>query len=328
MIPNDRLSQLTNLDLLKAGDVLLFLPWYKKIPFINRVLMFLQSIFYEKEGYFTVTHAALYSGKCEDGKHKISHVSESGFKFRTDTLEELEKEVGEKRPFIIFRAKDASFSEKIYSISEEFERNYPPIHWSLKSALKTLFVKSKRKRNDSIEKKIITENTHCSKFVVECIKNASAELGIPSLSVRSTISPAGLYKALHEDNRFSMQVYTAEIDVLGELLKLIHSNMERIKKRVDYESNYKYLKCHERLSCILKNIKLLEGRNDLEKAYHLYIGMKEVLSIQTGFKFRKETTSTAQVKAFAHRVGLFSMTTIETVAKMNNAVSSKRSFAR
>lgn len=319
MKKNCPFNELSHLNELKPGDVLLFLPWPSYIPFVNRVFMFFQSLFYAKEGFYTATHAAIYAGKLVSGEHQIVHVAEEGFKFRRDTLELLEKQEKEKRPFCVFRPKNQDLANYMLEQIKENDLR-EPLKWSLLSAVSTLFKSGKPSVLAKSHVKPFSRKTHCSKFVAQCLRNAAIHSSEPILPIRSTITPAGLFKALYESQQFEKSSYLAGIDVYSALCELLEKEILRIGLRRDKRSREKHVLAKTCFSSVKEKFSQESSNSSLSKAYVLFEKMKPILAINTGRQLRQAKSFSAMMD-FTRRFGLFSNRTQESVETNSLALS-------
>ncbi|MBI5447246.1 MAG: hypothetical protein HY939_00770 [Gammaproteobacteria bacterium] len=310
-MPLPLLSQVNEiflLDDLQPGDILLFLPWNKNIPFLNKVIMFFQSLFHWRCGYHTATHAAIYLGLKEAG-HEIAHVAEKGYSFRCDTLEGIEQEEKEKRPFVIFRSKDPAVSKKltdvVLDLKEKIEKNHLKVKWSFFSAAKSILRSSSLLPDRKQKERKISSNTHCSRFVMQCIKMIYADLNKPRFNLRSSITPACLLKLLNEDDSFERFHYSAKIDAYDILKKISLNNLFRIRLRKDKPSQRKFKKCVDTFNKIVQLLDDSRDESNFKKAAIFYSEMESVFSEKTGLKLCKTTTSSYNLGKAARHLGIF-----------------------
>lgn len=321
-MPQHAIQQLEKLDDLQPGDILLFLPKKKKtLP--NKLISTLQALIYQDDGYYTTTHAAVYIGtqhkniRDEHGtitqvtnQHMIAHVTEAGFKFAYQPLEEIYEKDKEERPFIAYRANDSAFGETIakraMTVKTFLEQHDHTLEWTASSAASSLLMHSDLSSARKIDEKNrqIEGQTHCSKFAAQVIKIAAMENKKYNIDLRSTITPAGLLRGLAKNQNYSCCCYMGK-DNIYELLKTeINRHLTRIQTRSDEKSKQKALACSvalNTLTSVLDN----SDKNDIEKAKALLKKMLPVLAVQTGFSLYKEASTARELRAWAAEKGIF-----------------------
>jgi hypothetical protein len=319
-------EQLQDIKALKAGDVLLF-----RSPFTNLkptsisdevvvgVIKLSGSLFSRvKHGHYDTTHAAICIGHLRfSGIPVIAHITGHEFmSYRQETLKDMLDRDGGDRAFLVYRPTSVAQAESI----TELAANAPDtIKWKI-SAAAMIYLKSAKlapDREQDEAQKEFSEQSFCSKFVVEVIKNSEKLLARPAnenINMRSDSTPKAIEGTLYDNPHFRLLLYPGNNLYQGikgvvetELTRLDHKSILVGKSYIKDKFSEKKSHAAQRSMMILEKNFADEEVSDLEKSILLLQCVLPILnSSETGFSEKSlGTESYANIMAYARARGIF-----------------------
>ncbi|GEM_PF-5653711 len=312
---------------LKLGDILIF----RSDPLIDptfeqKAIAFFQSLTRNKEdGHSYSTHAGICVGRNDNQQSMIAHVTDTEnpkiIEYIKEPLENYMAREKSNRPFLIFRPKVAFISDRIAEMAGKAQESFQQhITWEYSSAAQAIFSELGDKSSSQLNKKVsskinleeiaqfdpsISISTHCSKFVVEIINQATHNQLHKHLDVESSCSVKYLEHALYQDELQYELIYYPGIHCPYEVLKEeIIKQLNHVKQRDDLASQQKYEACYK---VYLKMNTALDQRGDmnaLQKADYLLLALDGLLAINTGYNLKK-SGSHEKIIELAQRFCLF-----------------------
>jgi hypothetical protein len=323
-MPRNLPALITDLNKLEPGDILIFRSDPITGPtFDQKAIAFFQSLTQDKpHGFDYSTHAGLCI-RNDHGLGVIAHVTDTDnpelIQYVQEPIEQYMEREKSVRPFIVFRPKKKFIAERIAELADKAQSHYQePITWTYSSAAKAICGELQEQKSNEfgvdtqLDLAVQTQNdprislsTHCSKFVVEIIKQATHRFVFKHLQIDNDCSVKNLENALYVDEEQYEFLYHPGQHCPFELLQQqIQASLQQIKSRDDQPSQQKYIACQKVLAKTLAHLATRDDLTVLVKADYLIRALDGLLSVNTGYNLKKSGSHEKLVE-LASRVCFF-----------------------
>lgn len=285
------LKYLESLDELQEGDILMFRA-PRKPGIAGYAIQFMQALIRKAHGHYDTTHTAICTGRDEDGKIQIAHVTgHKLMRYVQEPLEDMIDRDGEgDRPFVVYRCKNDNVAGRISHVAGNVEANKDLRYRSHAAAASVLRISRLNPQRKIPHTKELSESTFCTRFVVQSIKVATKPShGLLASKnskyyphLRSSCTPKTLESYLYHDKNYQMLVYPGKENPYQVIQQEITAQIARISKRTDLVSRKKVATLTRALEASIDELDSAE-MNDLQKAIQLVRQLTPILKMNTGF---------------------------------------------
>lgn len=228
---------------LQPGDILLYRP--SRLNYLSQHLIkLLQSFLNYEDGHYDTTHVAIVLRQSDKGP-VIAHITGDGY-----TIQSMAEYDDITRPLLIFRLADENARNELAKIAES--NQYNNLQWTSLASPKAFLLSSMLDpdRSTTQEQKSLSTWTFCSKFVIECMKNAARNRRDKGLlifeypDIRSTSTPKALESYLYHSPYYNLLCYPGpnalEIlkqEIINQLSRIQDENQKKEAEKIYHDIN-------------------------------------------------------------------------------------------
>lgn len=288
-----RMSYIESIEELQEGDILMFRA-PRKPGIAGYAIQFMQALIRKAHGHYDTTHAAICTGRDENGKIQIAHVTgHKLMRYVQEPLQEMIDRDGDgDRPFVVYRCKKNEVAGKISRVAGNAEANKNLRYRSHTAATSVLRVSHLSPQRKIPHTKELSESTFCTRFVVQSIKVATKPShGLLASKnskyyphLRSACTPKTLESYLYNDQNYKMHVYPGKNNPYLVIQEEITAQITRLSKKTDLASRKKVAALTREFNTATEELNRTE-MNNLQKAIQLVKQLTPILKINTGFGF-------------------------------------------
>lgn len=267
---------------LQAGDILLFCSDKS----LSATMISLSGmLFNQPYGHHDTTHAAICV-ETKDSNPTIVHITGHDIMgyIKEPISEVFARTASGDRAFLIFRPDNPVIANQIAKIAASDENKQ--VKWCGRALMQTVITPAAldKDRLRSTNKSIV-ESSFCSKFVIQCMKKATARLEAGQSfypDIRSTISPKSLESYLYQHPHYKKYIYPQK-NIYEKIKKIIINQIQRLSDECTEDP----IKLDKVIQCSETFYRCIEANewyqiNQYEKSLLLLKNILPKLNVTTG----------------------------------------------